>query len=154
QKIVAQENTLIEQAKDGKLSATDNEKIGLELFARRADYLPAARIKSDVPLGKIATDIGRDDWYRIASGKGVLVLHELRKVVGAKTFAELMDAFGRQHAGKEASAADFRAHAEKAAGGKVKGFFDYWLNQTGLPVLELAGVERVGGNGTHALRGT
>jgi hypothetical protein len=48
----------------------------------------------------------------------------------------MMDDFGREHAGKETTTAEFQAHAEKAA--KVPaGFFSYWLQQPGLPEFHL-----------------
>jgi hypothetical protein len=133
QKIVALENALLEQAKDGKLTADDKDKLAVDLFTHRANYLAASRIKGDVPLAKIRSEFGRDEWYRIASGKGVLLLHELRKLVGNKNFQELMDSFGRQNAGKEVTTAQFKEHLEKAVKGKLGGFFDSWLDEPGLP---------------------
>ncbi len=133
EKIVAMENTAIEKAKDGKLSAEDKDQLALEIFAHRSNYLAASRIRGDVPLAKTRAELGRDDWYRIASGKGVLLLHELRKLIGNREFQTLMEAFGRQHAGKHVSTAQFVSHVEATAGGKVKSFFDAWLMQTGVP---------------------
>jgi hypothetical protein len=130
QKIVALENALEE--KDGKLSQDECDKLAVELYAHRSNYLAASRIRADVPLAKIRSEITRDDWYRIASGKGVLLLHELRKAVGNKTFQDTMDSFGRAHAGKEVSGADFQAYFTKIAGKKVDGFFESWLTQPGL----------------------
>jgi hypothetical protein len=133
QKIVALENALLEQAKDGKLSKDDRERLTLELYAHRSNYLAAARIKSDVPLAKIRSEVGSDEWYRIASGKGVLLLHELRKAVGNKTFQDTMEAFGRANAGKEVTTAQFQQHWEQAGKGKLVGFFEPWLTGLGLP---------------------
>src|SRR5262249_4652091 len=102
---------------------------------------PSAAAKQptgDVPLSKTTSNFARDEWYRIANGKGVLVLHELRQLLGDKPFEEMMDSFGREHAGKEVTAGEFQSHAEKAGGEKLKGFFDFWLNKGGLPVLTLA----------------
>jgi hypothetical protein len=136
EKIVA-----LDEKTNGHPSTEDHDHLGLELFAHRSNYLAAARIRGDVPLAKIRSENGRDDWYRIASGKGVLVLHELRRVVGAKEFQEIMDGFGRKNAGKQVTTAEFTAHVEKAAGAKVKGFFAYWLTQTGLPTLALLEIQ-------------
>src|SRR5262249_42771662 len=57
QKIVSLENTLTEQAKENKLTASDREKLGQELYAHRANAMAAARIKGDVPLGKIRAEL-------------------------------------------------------------------------------------------------
>ena len=51
----------------------------LELFAYRSDYELGARSGPEEPLCKIRSDLRRDEWYRIASGKGVLLLHALRQ---------------------------------------------------------------------------
>src|SRR5262249_43451652 len=50
---------------------------------------------------------------------------------------EMMDRFGRMNAGAEVTAAQFQAHAERAAGKSLKEFFTYWLTQTGLPDIIL-----------------
>src|SRR5262249_9608453 len=74
-----------------------------------------------------------DEWYRVAVGKGVLLLNELRRSVGADKFARLMDSFGREHAGQEVTAAQFRAHCERESGAGVSRLFDEWLNGSGIP---------------------
>src|SRR5262249_38959223 len=78
-------------------------------------------------------DVRQNDWYRVAEGKGVWVLHELRRLLGEKKFPEVMDSFGRDHAGKEVTSAEFQAHVERAAGHRLHGFFDFWLREPGLP---------------------
>jgi hypothetical protein len=67
----------------------------------------------------------------------VLVLHQLRRLLGNEVFVEAMESFGKQNAGKEVSTAQFKAHVEKAAGKKLDEFFGYWVNQDGLPILGL-----------------
>ncbi|MBY0524226.1 MAG: hypothetical protein K2R98_12550 [Gemmataceae bacterium] len=136
EKIVALENALRE-ASDGKLMAADKDRIGLELFAYRSRYLAAARATTDTPLSKIRSDVRQDQWYQIASGKGVLVLHELRRRVGESKFVTTMESFGREHAGKPVTTAIFRAHFEKESGTKLDDFFYYWLDHPGLPNLYL-----------------
>jgi hypothetical protein len=134
-------------------SGSAAERLGLDLYGFRSGYLAALRSggddlalnpsaiakqpTTDVPLSKTASDLAKDEWYRVANGKGVLVLHELRQLLGDKAFEEMMDSFGREHAGKEVTTAEFQAYAEKAGGDKLKGFFDYWVHQGGLPVLRL-----------------
>ncbi len=53
------------------------------------------------------SDLRQDDWYRVASGKGVLLLHGLRTRLGAEKFDALMEQFGKEHGGKPTSAAEF-----------------------------------------------
>jgi hypothetical protein len=90
----------------------------------------------DLPLTRIRAQFDRPEWYNIASGKGVLFLHELRKKLGDGKFADMMDAFGQDFGGKEATTAEFQAHVVKWAngsGGDLSALFDQWLNQPGLP---------------------
>jgi len=133
ERIVALEQALRERAKDEKLSEADREKIGLALFVFRADYELGSRAAGDVPLSKTQSDVRHDEWFRIASGKGVLLLDALRAMLGPKTFDDMMDRFGCDNAGKPITTAAFRACAEKAAGKELGAFFDEWLDHTGLP---------------------
>ncbi|MBI1914149.1 MAG: hypothetical protein HYS12_05340 [Planctomycetes bacterium] len=137
EKIVAAENALRDRASDGKLSAADRDRLALELFAHRVNYLAGARASVDQPLAKTKPETVGDDWYRVAAGKGVWVLHELRKVLGDRTFEKAMDSFGRLHAGKEVTSAQFQLHVEQVAKKRLDEFFAYWLKQPGLPALQL-----------------
>lgn len=141
ERIVALEKSLAE-ASDGKLSASDRDRLAIELYAHRSGYLAAARSRAEVPLSKTRSELTQDEWYRVASGKGVLVLQELRQLLGDQAFVEIMESFGKENAGKQVTGAQFRAHVEKAAGKKVENFFDYWCNEPGLPLLRLAQVKR------------
>jgi hypothetical protein len=64
-------------------------------------------------------------------------------MIGRSRFIELMDSFGRQHAGKEVSTEEFIAAAEKATGKPLQSFFETWLTQPGLPALSLGKTEVV-----------
>lgn len=130
EKIVALENAL---RKNGELKPADRDRIAVELFQYRSSYLTAVRAAGDVPLTKIKADPTRDEWYRIASGKGVLLLDELRRKMGGEPFSAMMDAVGRAYAGKEITSGQFQAQAEKHAKGRLNGFFDDWLTSPGLP---------------------
>jgi hypothetical protein len=135
QPIVAHERRLKEQATDGKLNDHDREALAVELYAYRSRYLAAARAWEDTPLWAIRSQKDRDEWYRIASGKGVLLMHELRKKLGDGKFADMMDAFGRDRAGKPVESAEFRTHVEKwgNGAGDPAALLDQWLKQPGLP---------------------
>jgi hypothetical protein len=133
ERIVAREKALQAARPDGKLNEADRDELAVALFAHRSNYRSAVRAGADVPLAEIKSDIRRDEWYRIASGKGVLVLHELRRLLGDALFCDCMDSFGRQHAGKRVSMTKFQEHVEKFAGRDLGGFFDAWVRRTGLP---------------------
>ncbi len=76
-----------------------------------------------------------DEWYDIASGKGVLVLAELRAIMGDKPFDKFMDEFGRAHAGGTVSSARFFEAAEKAHGKPLGELKAAWLNGDALSKL-------------------
>jgi hypothetical protein len=137
EKVVALEKALTERAADGRLTAADRDRLAVERFGHRANYLAGARASADVPLARTRSDVTRDDWYRVAAGKGVWLLHQLRAQMGEPAFEKMMESFGREHAGKEVTTAQFQAHAEKAAGKPLGGFFDPWLKDPGLPTLRL-----------------
>ncbi|HEV3260830.1 MAG TPA: C45 family autoproteolytic acyltransferase/hydrolase [Gemmataceae bacterium] len=137
EKIVALEKALKERAADGRLKQADRDRLAVELFAHRAAYLTVARAGADTPLARPRADLATDEWYRIASGKGVWLLHELRQLLGDPAFEDMMEAFGREHAGKEVTVAQFQTHVEKWAGKRRRPFFDAWLNRPGLPELRL-----------------
>src|SRR5262249_47502378 len=132
ERIVAQEKELA-LASGGKLTSDDEEQVRLALFAHRADYELASRSRPEKALAETRADVRTDEWHRVAPSKGVLLLAELRKTLGAEVFDPMMDEFGRRHAGKAATTSEFVTHVEKKAGKKLGDFFDRWLNATGLP---------------------
>jgi hypothetical protein len=138
EKIVALERGLQDQAADGGLTAEERERLAVERFAHRSNYELGTRVGSDFSLERTHADIGRDDWYRVAAGKGLLLLNDLRHLLGVKAFEDMMDAFGRMHAGKDVTSAEFQAYVEKSVGAKrVAPFFEFWLKQPGLPSYRL-----------------
>jgi hypothetical protein len=140
ERIVAREKELRAKNDDQNLTPEDRDKLAVDLFAYRSRYLPAARASADTPLARIHSNLTDDKWYRQAEGKGVLVLNELRRVLGDDAFTRAMDTFGKENAGKTVTTAQFQAHVEKLAGKKLGDFFESWLNRTGLPTLKLAKV--------------
>ena len=119
----------------GTKEGAGRDRVDLALYGARSRYLSATRrLGKDVPLSKIRSDLANSDWYDIAAGKGVLLLASLRETMGHAEFLSMMDDFGRSHAGHAVEAAQFIAHAEKAAPGKpLKDFFGRWLDEAGLP---------------------
>jgi hypothetical protein len=130
--IVAME-TAMRQRGNGKLSAEDRDRLAVALHAHRAEYELGRRAGPEVPLVKTHADVRQNDWYRVASGKGVLLLHNLRLEMGTEKFVAMMEDFGKRHGGQQVGTEEFRAFAEKANGGNLDQFFDRWLNDTGLP---------------------
>jgi hypothetical protein len=117
----------------------DRDALALDLFGYQSSYLAAVRAGGDVALANIKADFSRDDWHRIAAGKGLLALHELRSLLGDEKFEAALDSFGQKHAGMPVTTAEFQAHVERAAGKPLTAFFDTWVKQPGTP-KSLAGL--------------
>jgi hypothetical protein len=132
ERIVASENAMRKRG-GGKLSAEDRDRLAVALFQHRSEYELGRRAHPEAPLAKTKADVRQSDWHRVASGKGVLLLHALRGELGSEKFVALMEDFGKQNAGKRVSAEEFRAFVEKGADRKLDDFFDRWLQDTGLP---------------------
>jgi hypothetical protein len=132
ERVVAREHALRKRS-GGRLTRDDRDRLALDLFAYRAEYMLGSRAGAEVPLAKTASDVRQDAWFRVAAGKGVLLLHELRGLMGADAFDKMMDEFGRAHAGKEVSTAEFRNFAAKHTDKGLGAFFNAWLTRTGLP---------------------
>ncbi len=138
---MAREQGMVAVSDGGCLCAKDLSKLATSLFSARSRYLSAASKSGDTPLATIRSDDGSRDWYRIASGKGVLVLNELRWRLGDDKFVAAVDGFGLKHAGQPVAWTEFAAHVQEAAGEKLDAFFDYWVNKPGLPKLALGRAE-------------
>jgi Phospholipase B/Peptidase family M1 domain len=123
---------------NGKLTPADQDRLRLALFAPYTTYCSGARVEEERPLAETKADVRKDAWYNVASGKGALLLHDLRQLLGPDPFDALMEEYGKEHAGKEVTTADFRAFVEKKAGKSLAEFFESWLRKTGLPNLKSA----------------
>ncbi len=93
----------------GKLKSADRDDLAVQLYGDRANYNLGARAHPETPLDKTIADLRQGDWYRVTSGKGVLLLHDLRQRIGADKFDGLMEQFGKDHGGKPTTADDPRA---------------------------------------------
>ncbi len=157
-RIVAREKGMLAISEKERLCDRDLSKLAISLFARRAQYLSGAAVVGDAALVSIRSEDASRAWYRIASGKGVLVLSELRRRLGDDKFVELMDKFGLAHAGKPAGWTEFAEAAAKVAGESLDGFFNYWVKGTGLPTFALShiranGPSASGENQRHRIEG-
>ncbi len=141
ERIVALENFWRQHSQNETLKPDELDDIAVEVFYYRSVYELGRRAGKEVPLARTHANLRDENWYRVASGKGVLLLHSLRGLVGAMDFDRLMDEFGRANAGKEITTAQFQLHMEKGTGKNLRSFFDQWLNRKGLPYLELGKTE-------------
>jgi Phospholipase B len=135
--IIARQMARLDRAADGKIGAHDRERNDLDLFAPTSRYLAAVarRGGADIALADIRADLRSDEWYDIAMGKGVLILAELRSLVGESRFDAFMDNFGRAHAGRAVSASAFLDAAATAVGKPLGDLRHTWLNGDALTKL-------------------
>ena len=108
-------------------------KLAVARFEPRLRYLTAVRrLGRDVPLAETKADPKCGDWYDLASGKGILLLAELRRPNGRR---QIRGDDGRlrpsANAGKEVTTTQFREHAEKACGKPLASLFDPYVTGKG-----------------------
>jgi hypothetical protein len=137
QAIVAEEKAAGSRGGNGRLGARDRERVAVSLFAPTSRYLTAVarRGGKDLPLTETRADLRSDEWYDIAAGKGVLILSELRAVMGDGPFESFLDEFGRTHAGRAVATAAFFQAAEKAHGRPLASLAQAWLSGEALAHL-------------------
>ncbi len=95
--------------------------------------------KNDFPLSSF---INRTD--RVTSavgyGKATMVFHMLKNLVGEKTFYSALRTFIEKNSFRQASWADIKASFEAASGKKLDWFFRQWVDEKGVPDIELENV--------------
>ncbi len=78
---------------------------------------------------------------QIGYGKGSMVFHMLRRVVGKDLFFSILRQFAIQYGGKQASWEDIKRTFEEASGQGLDGFFSQWLDRPGGPQFKLENVK-------------
>jgi hypothetical protein len=93
----------------------------------------ATSSKLTVALADLKANTIGDDWYKLASNKGVVLLHELRSQLGPALFDKTMDEFGMKYGGQRVTSKQFQTHFEQATGRQLDGFFGPWLRDKTMP---------------------
>ncbi len=78
---------------------------------------------------------------QIGYGKGSMVFHMLRRVVGKDVFFSVLRQFATQYGGRQAGWEDIQKMFEEASGQGLDGFFSQWLDRPGGPQLKLENVK-------------
>lgn len=129
ERIVALEHSNLRKGDDARQAA---DKMAKTLGLTKNLYTTAAK-KLDVPLAKLKSSTANEDWYRLASSRGVLFLAALRTELGRDAFDKAMDSFGMKHGGTRVTSQMFQQHLEQATGKKLDAVFNAWLQETALP---------------------
>jgi hypothetical protein len=127
--LVSLEKTRI---KKGETPESAAAKLKNDIQGYHKSYASATKT-GEVALADIKVSAASDVWYRLASSKGVLLLHQLRLDLGAEVFDRAMDAFGLKHGGQRVTSLQFQQHMETASGRKLGQFFSFWFKDKGLP---------------------
>ena len=77
---------------------------------------------------------------QIGYGKGSMVFHMLRRMVGKDLFFATLRQFAMQYGGKQAGWDDIKKIFEEASGKGLDGFFSQWIDRPGGPQLKLENV--------------
>jgi len=94
----------------------------------------------DYPLRQFEGKEGEIDG-QIGYGKGSMVFHMLRQMVGKDLFFTTLKNFSKKYGGKQATWDDFKTAFEEAGGKKLDWFFSQWLDRPGGPRLKLEKVK-------------
>ena len=83
-----------------------------------------------------------DDMGQVTTGmqyqKGAWVLHMLREMIGDDAFWRGIRAYWSEHVNGSATTDDFRRAMERAGGRKLGWFLEQWLEQGGVPILDVS----------------
>jgi hypothetical protein len=122
--------------KELKLGTEAAHKHREEVMQKYAVQVPPQR---DYPLRKFE---GKDTELdgQIGYGKGSMVFHMLRRIVGRNLFFAALGQFAIHYGGKQASWEDIKKTFEEASGKRLDQFFSQWLDRAGGPQLKLENV--------------
>lgn len=154
ERYVALENSLRDdENKTEPLSTEERARLGLEVAGARSSYRTAILPGQPTPLTAIKSDATENAWFKVASSRAVLMLHELRAFVGHEPFVTAMDKFGRQNAGKAVSMQDFFSYLERESRKPIADLRRYWTQETSLPGFKLESAALKNGAGPQRVEG-
>jgi hypothetical protein len=108
-----------------------------EVLQKYAIQVPSSR---DYPLREFEGKETEVDG-QIGYGKGSMVFHMLRRLVGKDLFFTTLKAFSKSYGGKQATWGDIQKIFEESSDRKLDGFFSQWLDRPGGPMVKLEGVK-------------
>jgi aminopeptidase N len=123
--------------KELKLGEEAARKHRHDVMQKYAIQVPPTK---DYPLRQFEGKEGEIDG-QIGYGKGSMVFHMLRQMVGKDLFFTTLKNVSKKYGGKQATWDDLKTAFEEAGGKKLDQFFSQWLDRPGGPQLKL---EKVG----------
>jgi len=122
--------------KELKMGEEVARKHRLDVMQRYAIQVPSSK---DYPLRQFEEKQGEMD-SQIGYGKGSMVFHMLRQMVGKGLFFSTLRKFSKQYGGKQAGWDDIQKIFEEESGKRLGAFFSQWLDRPGGPQLKLEDV--------------
>lgn len=115
-------------------------------------YAIGVPVSKDYPLRKFE---GKETLLdeQIGYGKGSMVFHMLRRIVGKDVFFATLRQFGTEYRGKQASWEDIKKVFEGATDKRLSNFFSQWLDRPGGPQLKLENVKAQPATGGFVISG-
>ncbi len=132
-----------------KMEKEAARKYRADVMQKYAIEVPSSK---DYPLWKFENKETELD-AQIGYGKGSMVFHMLRRIVGKDLFFSTLRRFASQYGGKQASWDDIRKVFEEASGKRLDWFFSQWLDRAGGPQLKLENVKLQNASNGYAVSG-
>ena len=124
EKVIAFQLALEAEAAGQPLRRSEQDLLDLALFQHVSRWRTAVRrLGREIPLAEIEADPVRQEWYDIACGQGVWLLHQLRERIGLTVLRDLLDQFGTRHGGEEVTSGAFLAHLRRNLEGDSADWF-------------------------------
>jgi hypothetical protein len=123
--------------KELKLGEEAARKHRQDVMQKYAIQVPPTK---DYPLRQFEGKEGEIDG-QIGYGKGSMVFHMLRQMVGKDQFFATLKNVSKKYGGRQATWGDFKTAFEKAGRKRLDQFFSQWLDRPGGPQLKLEGVK-------------
>lgn len=117
------------------------------------DYASLVTPEKEFPLGRFT---GRSDQVSrsIGYGKGAMVFHMVRTMIGDEAFFEALRVVYRERLFRSASWSDFTRAFSRVSGKDLTPFMEQWLTRSGGPRLALKEVKEIVDGGKRQVRGT
>ncbi len=116
------------------------------------DYATLVRPDEDIPLTAFRQRYSPAS-RTIGYGKGTMVFHMLRQLVGDEAFWEGLRRVYREKLFQPASWSEFQSAFEQTGNRSLQGFFDQWLSRKGAPLVSMTEVALEQGPGSWKVSG-